>query len=127
MRANRSRDTAPELAVRRQVHRLGLRYRVGTRPLPAIRRTADLVFRGARVAVFIDGCWWHGCPEHSTAAKTNAAFWSGKIAANRERDADTNRRLAEAGWSVVRVWEHDDPAEAALRVAEAVREGRARG
>src|SRR5690242_1595504 len=74
MRANRGRDTAPELAVRRAVHRLGLRYRVSARPIASLRRTADLVFPRQRVAVFVDGCFWHGCPVHHTVAKTNAAF-----------------------------------------------------
>ncbi|MGH8910627.1 MAG: very short patch repair endonuclease, partial [Egibacteraceae bacterium] len=125
MVANRSRDTGPELAVRSAVHRLGLRYRVGARPLPQLRRTADLVFVRERVAVYIDGCWWHGCPWHWTAAKRNADYWSAKIAANQDRDADTDRRLAEAGWVSFRVWEHEEPREAAERIAAAVRDRRA--
>ncbi|WP_436892219.1 very short patch repair endonuclease [Nocardiopsis dassonvillei] len=121
MRANRGRDTGPELALRRLVHAAGLRYRVSARPLPALRRTADLVFTRRRVAVFVDGCFWHGCPEHHTRARTNAAYWADKVAANRARDADTDRRLAEAGWTVLRFWEHEDPAAAAARVVAAVR------
>jgi DNA mismatch endonuclease (patch repair protein) len=120
MRSNRSRDTGPELALRSAVHRLGLRYRVNARPLPGVRRTADLVFGRARVAVFLDGCFWHGCPEHHTVAATNAEFWADKVATNRRRDRDTDRRLADAGWVVVRVWEHEDPHESAERVAVAV-------
>ncbi len=83
MRGNRSRDTAPELVVRRLVHAMGLRYRVHTRPLPGLRRTADLVFTRQRVAVFIDGCFWHGCPEHHRQPGANSAYWSEKVARNR--------------------------------------------
>src|SRR4051812_383393 len=82
MRANRRRDTAPEMAVRRLVHAAGLRYLVDARPLVGLNRRADLVFTRVKVAVFIDGCYWHGCPEHGTAAKTNAAYWSSKISGN---------------------------------------------
>jgi DNA mismatch endonuclease, patch repair protein len=120
MRGNRRRDTGPELAVRRAVHALGLRYYVDRRPLSDLRRTADLLFPRLRVAVFVDGCFWHGCPEHHTIARTNADFWAEKVRRNRERDADTDRRLREAGWKVVRVWEHESPAEAARRVRQAV-------
>lgn len=120
MRANRRRDTAPELAVRRAVHALGLRYRVDARPLPELNRRADLVFTAARVAVFVDGCYWHGCPDHGTKARANAAYWSEKIRNNKARDEDTDARLAGAGWSVVRVWEHEDPLGVAERVATSV-------
>lgn len=120
MRGNRSRDTRPELALRRAVHRLGLRYRVAVRPLPEVRRTADLVFTRAKIAVFLDGCFWHGCPTHHTVAKRNASFWAEKVARNKERDEDTNRRLREAYWAAVRVWEHEDPHTAAERVRRAV-------
>ncbi|MFQ6397620.1 very short patch repair endonuclease [Nocardia sp. KC 131] len=116
MQANRSRDTRPELALRRAVHALGLRYRVAARPVPSLRRTADLVFIGPKVAVFLDGCFWHGCPEHHTVAVRNGAYWAEKVAKNRMRDADTDRRLAAAGWAVVRIWEHEDPLPAARRV-----------
>lgn len=105
MQSNKGRDTKPEVALRSAVHALGLRYRVGVRPLMQVRRTADLVFMKAKVAVFLDGCFWHGCPEHHTVAVTNARFWADKVEANRTRDRDTDRRLAEAGWLSVRVWE----------------------
>lgn len=109
MQANRSRDTKPELDVRRALHRLGLRYRVAIAPEPGLRRRADIVFTRARVAVFIDGCFWHGCPEHGRSAfNYNAEYWSAKIAANVARDADTNARLEQAGWHVLRYWEHED-------------------
>lgn len=120
MRANRGRDTGPELALRRAVHALGLRYRVSVRPVPTVRRTADLVFTRARVAVFLDGCFWHGCPRHHTIAATNAAFWARKVDTTRRRDRDTDRRLTEAGWTVLRIWEHEDPVAAAHRVRETV-------
>lgn len=121
MQSNRGRDTVPELALRRAVHALGLRYRVSVRPLPAVRRTADLVFTKAKVAVFMDGCFWHGCPDHHTRSATNAAYWAEKVRRNRERDAETDRLLAEAGWLVVRVWEHEDPVSSARMIAEQVR------
>jgi DNA mismatch endonuclease (patch repair protein) len=124
MQANKGRDTKPELALRSAVHALGLRYRVGIRPLKQVRRTADLVFTRAKVAVFLDGCFWHGCPEHHTVAATNAQFWADKVEGNRQRDRDTDRRLAEAGWLSVRIWEHEDPVEAARRVKSVVDERR---
>lgn len=121
MQSNKSRDTKPELALRSAVHALGLRYRVSAKPLAGLRRTADLVFPRAKVAVFLDGCFWHGCPEHHTVATANATFWVEKVEGNRTRDRDTDGRLTAAGWDVVRVWEHEDPRVAALRVEEVVR------
>ncbi|MGH3735913.1 MAG: very short patch repair endonuclease [Micromonosporaceae bacterium] len=120
MRGNRSRDTQPELALRSAVHALGLRYRVGVRPVPEIRRTADLVFARPKVAVFLDGCFWHGCADHHRPATRNSDFWSKKINANRTRDAETDKLLADAGWTVIRIWEHEQPQDAARRVADAV-------
>jgi DNA mismatch endonuclease, patch repair protein len=125
MRANRGRDTVPELALRSAVHALGLRYRVNIRPLREVPRTADLVFTRAKVAVFLDGCFWHGCAQHHRPAKgATAGFWNEKIAYNRRRDANTDERLRQAGWYVVRVWEHEDPQEAALSIAERVKAAR---
>ncbi|RFU42342.1 very short patch repair endonuclease [Actinomadura logoneensis] len=121
MQSNKGRDTRPELALRRAVHALGMRYRVSARPLPGVRRTADLLFTRAHVAVFLDGCFWHGCPEHHTKSATNADYWAEKVRRNRERDAETDRLLAEAGWKVIRVWEHEDPVQAAQHVAQVVR------
>lgn len=124
MRANRGRDTKPEMQVRRLVHAAGLRYRVSARPERDLRRTADLLFRGAHVAVLIDGCFWHGCPQHHQAPKANAEFWSDKIAANRTRDAETTLLLTERGWSVLRFWEHEirtDAQDVAARIVEEVR------
>ncbi|WP_106982647.1 very short patch repair endonuclease [Streptomyces megasporus] len=120
MSRQRSRDTEVELALRRVLHASGLRYRVHRRPVKGVRREADIVFGPARVAVFVDGCFWHGCPEHATWPRNNAEFWRRKIEGNRARDLDTDTRLAEAGWASVRVWEHEDPAEAAARIAALV-------
>lgn len=117
-----TRDTAPELLLRRRLHAAGLRYRVHRQPIPNVRRTADIVFVGARVAVFVDGCFWHACPEHGTSPKTNSEWWTAKLAGNVERDAETNRLLADAGWTVVRVWEHEEPDEVADRVGAIVLE-----
>ena len=122
MQANRGRDTKPELALRRAVHRRGLRYRVGVRPVNTVRRTVDLAFTRVKVAVFLDGCFWHGCPEHyRPATGKNTQFWETKIEGNKRRDADTDTRLREAGWQVIRVWEHEDAETAAKRVAAIVR------
>jgi DNA mismatch endonuclease (patch repair protein) len=124
MRANRGRDTGPELAVRRALHAMGLRYRVD-HPLPFDRRRrADILFPKARVAVFIDGCFWHGCPEHGTSPRSNAEFWRTKIERNRERDRDTSARLEEAGWVALRFWEHDDVSEVVEATLQALQAGR---
>ncbi|GAA5056969.1 very short patch repair endonuclease [Streptomyces similanensis] len=120
MLGNRSRDTAPELLLRSLVHAAGRRYRVAAKPLPKMRRTADMVFRPAKVAVFIDGCFWHGCPEHFVMPKTNQPYWEEKIGRNIQRDRDTDNRLAEAGWLVLRFWEHLEPEACAATVIEAV-------
>lgn len=121
MQDQRSRDTAPELAVRRLVHAAGLRYRVDRAPLPGVRRRADLVFEPARLAVFIDGCFWHGCPEHGNRPRTNQQWWAAKLDRNRQRDRDTDERLKAAGWQVLRFWEHEDPRNAAARIHDVVR------
>jgi DNA mismatch endonuclease (patch repair protein) len=121
MQGNRKRDTGPELSLRRAVHAAGLRYRVATRPLPNRPWTADLVFSRARVAVFLDGCYWHGCPDHYTAPRTNTGYWSSKIGRNRSRDALVDTELREAGWRPVRIWEHEPTDAALIKVVEAVR------
>ena len=120
MSAQRRRDTAPELALRRELHRRGRRYRVDRAPLPGLRRRADLVFPTARVAVFVDGCFWHRCPVHATAPRHNARWWAEKLDANVARDRDTDAHLIAAGWTVVRVWEHEDVAAAADAVEAAL-------
>ena len=115
------RDTAPEVQVRRALRRLGLGYRLHRSVVPGVRRSADIVFLGARVAVFVDGCFWHGCAEHKGMPRSNATWWAEKIARNQARDADTDQRLRNAGWLSLRVWEHEEPADAAERIAQIVR------
>jgi DNA mismatch endonuclease (patch repair protein) len=121
MQANRGRDTGPELALRRKLHAAGLRYRVCARPLSDKRRTVDIVFGPSKVAVEVRGCFWHGCHQHHRPAKKNADFWADKIASNIERDKSKDAALAEAGWLVIVVWEHDDVQAAANRIAKAVK------
>jgi DNA mismatch endonuclease (patch repair protein) len=120
MSRQKSRNTQVEIALRRRLHAAGLRYRIHRRPVLGVRREADIVFGPARVAVFVDGCFWHGCPEHATWPKHNAEFWREKIEGNRRRDANTDTRLADAGWLVIRVWEHEGIDAAAARVQRAV-------
>ena len=122
MRTTGRRDTQPELALRKELHGLGLRYRVDRPPIKGSRRRADVVFAKAQVAVYVDGCFWHGCPEHGTWPKANADWWRAKIQRNQERDEDTDQGLRENGWVSVRVWEHEDPKVAASRIAALVRE-----
>lgn len=119
-RANRARDTSPELMLRRELHRRGLRYRVHRRPAPHLRTTADIVFGPARVAVFVDGCFWHRCPQHSVMPKQNGEWWRSKLEGNVARDRRDDRVLDEQGWRVIRVWEHEDPEAAADRIARAL-------
>jgi DNA mismatch endonuclease, patch repair protein len=114
-------DTAPELAIRRILFSRGLRYRKDYRPVPRLRTKADLAFLGPRIAVYIDGCFWHGCPEHATWPKSNEAFWRHKIEANMARDRRHHAALKEDGWIVVRLWEHEPPESAADRIERLVR------
>ncbi|RKT04884.1 T/G mismatch-specific endonuclease [Streptomyces sp. 3211.6] len=126
MQAIRSRDTKPERVIRQLVHAQGLRYRVAARPLPDLRRTADLVFRRAKVAVFIDGCYWHGCPEHYVPPRTNPGYWSDKVARNMARDRDTDQQLERAGWLVLRFWEHEQSDVCAATIVSMVQDRRGR-
>lgn len=113
------RDTTPELALRRELWRRGLRgYRLDWR-VPGLRRRTDLAWPGRRLAVFVDGCYWHQCPDHGRLPTANRTWWREKLARNVRRDRDTDERLRAAGWTVVRVWEHEDPTKAADRVAAA--------
>nr|WP_276313701.1 very short patch repair endonuclease [Antribacter gilvus] len=115
MQRVRSRDTKPEMAVRRELHRRGRRYFVHQAVLPG-RRRVDVVFPRTRVAVFIDGCFWHSCPDHLRMPASNLDYWAMKLRRNRERDRQTDRDLEAAGWTVVRVWEHEPPDAAADRI-----------
>jgi DNA mismatch endonuclease (patch repair protein) len=120
MQSTRRRDTKPETALRSELHRRGFRFFVDRAPLPETRRRADIVFPRARVAVYVDGCFWHGCPTHGTWPKANAVWWRDKIERNRARDLDTDSELHAAGWIAVRVWEHEVTADAADRVVAAL-------
>ncbi|MEU1933948.1 very short patch repair endonuclease [Streptomyces coeruleorubidus] len=115
-----SKDTAVELAVRRLLHAAGLRYRVEY-PVPGLpRRRIDVAFPRAKVAVLIDGCFWHGCPQHATHPKSNAEWWRSKLDRNMARDRETTEHLVAAGWTVLRFWEHEAPEQVAVRVATVV-------
>lgn len=125
MKAVRQRDTGAEMAVRRRLHAMGLRYRVDFPVLESPRRRADIAFPRLRIAIFIDGCFWHGCPIHGTSPKANAEFWKRKIEANIARDRDTDERLRGTGWVVLRFWEHEDPDDVAASIRRSVEEIRA--
>jgi DNA mismatch endonuclease (patch repair protein) len=120
-----SRDTAPEVAVRRLLHASGLRYRVNL-PVPGMpRRTIDIVFPKSKIAVFLDGCFWHGCPQHATQPKSNAEWWRSKLSKNMSRDVETTEHLRAEGWTVLRFWEHELPDEVANTVRAVVLSARA--
>jgi len=121
MQAAKPRDTAPEKALRSTLHKKGIRYRIDVKPVKDLNRRADVVFRSAKVAVFVDGCFWHGCPIHGTQSKANAGFWRNKIKQNQKRDVDTTKRLEEAGWKVIRVWEHEDPEKVSEKIHNIIR------
>ena len=122
MQKQKSFDTRIELELRRLLYHRGLRYRVHNQAVPGTRRKVDVAFPAARVAVFLDGCFWHGCPEHRNIPAANNQWWANKIAENRQRDADTDQRLREVDWLVVRVWEHQDLEEAAAEIEAVVRQ-----
>ncbi|WP_432790472.1 very short patch repair endonuclease [Brevibacterium sp. K11IcPPYGO002] len=121
MQANKRRDTKPELTLRSILHSRGLRFRVDCSPIKGVRSRADIVFSKAKIVVFVDGCFWHGCPLHFISPKTNADYWSAKIAKNKGRDLRVDRVMSQAGWIVIHIWEHDDPAVAADLVERAWR------
>lgn len=127
MKSVRQSGTSAEMELRRALHARGLRYRVNAPVLPDKRRRVDIAFSSARVAVFVDGCFWHGCPEHATWPASNADFWREKIETNRRRDRNTDAQLEKANWRVVRVWEHEDPDPVAARIEAIVRTGRVHG
>ena len=124
MKAARQRDTKAEMLIRRVFHAKGSRYRVYFPVLEKPRRRADIAFTRAKLGVFIDGCFWHGCPLHGTWPKHNTAFWRNKIETNQARDRDTNERLQALGWKVLRFWKHEDPNAAAETITRALRSQR---
>jgi DNA mismatch endonuclease (patch repair protein) len=122
MSVAKRRETAPELALRKVLHGRGLRYRVSY-PVPGQRRrTIDIAFTRHRLAVMVDGCFWHGCPEHGTSPRQNSAWWETKLTANQARDRDTDVVLASQGWRVLRAWEHEDPEKVADEIQRLLRE-----
>jgi DNA mismatch endonuclease (patch repair protein) len=121
MQRQRRQDTQPELALRRGLHHAGLRYRVGVPVVGMRRRTIDIAFTRIKLAVFVDGCFWHGCPVHATWPKANAEWWHAKILKNQSRDAETTSTLEADGWRVVRIWEHEAMDQAATRLITVVR------
>lgn len=123
MKGNRRANTRPELAVRSELHRRGLRFRKDlVLRTEDVRTTADIVFPRQQLAVFIDGCFWHQCPDHSHVPRANPDYWERKLARTVERDARVSERLCNAGWTVLRIWEHVPAEQAADRIAEAVSE-----
>jgi len=124
MRSQARADTKPETAIRTALFHRGLRFRKNVKPIRGLRREVDILFGPSKVAVFVDGCFWHGCPEHSRATKSNTRWWADKIAHNKERDTQTTTLLEALGYEVIRVWEHEDPEAAADRIDERVTERR---
>jgi len=116
LRKQPSRDTSPERRLRQLLHKAGFRYRIHY-PVPGMpRRSMDIAFPKTRLAVFVDGCFWHGCPDHGTKPHTNTDYWLPKLERNRARDAETENHLRALGWTVLRVWEHEPSSEALDRV-----------
>lgn len=126
MKQQLRRDTKPEMAVRQQLHALGIRYRVDVRLEPDLRTRGDIAWRGLRLAVFIDGCFWHGCPIHATGPKANADWWREKLDANIIRDRRAADALRDRGWTVLRFWEHDAPEAIAAEISRSLEQLRSR-
>jgi DNA mismatch endonuclease, patch repair protein len=120
MQSASQKNTSGEIELRSKLHGLGMRFRIEW-PIPGTRRRADVAFTAAKVAVFVDGCFWHCCPLHATWPKANREWWREKLATNVRRDRDTDDLLVAAGWQVVRVWEHEDMTMAARSIAEVVK------
>ena len=113
MSRQKRKDTEAEMSVRRILHARGLRYRVDVRPVPELRARGDIVWSGLRLIVFIDGCFWHGCPDHATRPRANAEWWAEKLDNNIRRDRRTDSELRKRGWTVLRFWEHENPEDVA--------------
>ena len=120
MEAAKPKGTLPEIKLQSALEQVGVLFEVDVKPIDNLQRRADILIRDERIAIFVDGCFWHGCPIHGTQAKANAKFWADKINRNKERDLDTNRRLAEDGWTVLRIWEHEDPKQISNQVVELI-------
>ena len=120
MQGNVQRDTTPEMAIRRELHARGFRYRVAYPPVGGLRRTADIAFLREKVAVLIDGCFWHGCPEHYAEPSRNAEYWRRKISRNRSRDLETAAIFQDSGWTVLRFWAHECPSEVVANICHVV-------
>lgn len=118
MQANRSKDTRVEIALRSLLHEAGLRFQKNARPEAGLPRV-DVLFTRARLTVFVDGCYWHSCPDHGTRPKTNSKYWTAKLQGNGRRDRRNDAALANAGWRVMRIWEHEAPEDAASKVRRA--------
>jgi len=126
MQSNRSKNSGPEVAVRSALHRAGLRFRIHYRPLQGLKREVDIAFTRSQVAVFVDGCFWHGCPIHATRPAINVEWWATKLDGNIARDRLTNEVLTKAGWRVLRFWEHVGPAEVVVAVVAELAQRRAK-
>jgi DNA mismatch endonuclease (patch repair protein) len=122
MRVVKQRDNSQELALRSLLHRMGLRFRTHEVVIRGLRRAPDIIFVRARIAVFVDGCFWHCCPKHGTWPKANRKWWQTKLALNVTRDRDTDARLRSVGWTSIRIWEHEDARRAAAKIANLVRQ-----
>lgn len=120
MQGQRRRDTTSEMQVRRKLHAAGFRYRVDHRLEPSLRCRGDIVFRRAKIVVFIDGCFWHGCPLHATSPRNNAQWWREKLDANMSRDRRNQLELERLGWRVLRFWEHEEAQHVVEKISEAV-------
>lgn len=120
MVGNRGADTKPERALRSALHARGLRFFKNRRPEPTIACRADIVFPTARLAIFVDGCFWHRCPEHGVSPQANSDYWRAKLDRNVARDLRNDRALRAARWEVIRVWEHEEPAQAAESIVDQV-------
>jgi DNA mismatch endonuclease (patch repair protein) len=121
MKAAKPRDTLPEMRLRAALDSLGVKYEVDEKPIKTLNRKADILIKDKSIVIFVDGCFWHGCPIHGTQSKNNSEFWIAKISRNQERDKDTDQKLIEFGWKVVRVWEHQDPDDAAMMILSLIK------